>query len=281
VRDEVLVHGGYSELANWLGLNRPKTVWEWIHDSQGPVSAFLSTLAGSDQDNIDSLRLQVRLDEPVFDGASGTISDEQMASIDGTIGTINHGANVTHSMADMAPLDGAIGTPPWREWHSLKHVNPSSTTQEKITPTTPNTAAVVPPPRWDLKKLLVQNHVHPKVTKELLHKNVSPRTFISWLLYACSPAGEGINNPLAYALASLREESVQEPGNAYDQLAALPPKELIKLARWSIERASNKYDLRNVSSGNPTWDSVMKASTRHNLLLTYLVEVTEKEKNPK
>jgi chromosomal replication initiator protein len=280
VRDEVLVHGGYPELANWLGLNRPKTVWEWIHDSQGPVSAFLSTPVGSDQDNIDSLRLQVRLDEPIFDGASGTISDTQMASIDGAIGTIGPGANDTHSMADMAPLDGAIGTPFWREWHSLKHLNPSSTSQERTTPTTQNEAAVVPPPRWDLKKLLIQNHVHPKVTKELLNKNISPQTFISWLLYACSPAGEGINNPLAYALASLREESTQGPGKAYDQLAALPPKELIKLVHWSMERASDKYSLQKASSGNPTWDSVMKASTRHSLLFTYLVGVTEEE-NPK
>jgi hypothetical protein len=131
-----------------------------------------------------------------------------------------------------------------------------------------------------LKKLLIQNHVHPKVTKELLNKNISPQTFISWLLYACSPAGEGINNPLAYALASLREESTQGPGKAYDQLAALPPKELIKLVHWSMERASDKYSLQKASSGNPTWDSVMKASTRHSLLFTYLVGVTEEE-NPK
>ena len=33
-RNQVIVSGGWSEIANWLGLNRPKTVWEWLHGNQ-------------------------------------------------------------------------------------------------------------------------------------------------------------------------------------------------------------------------------------------------------
>ena len=73
VRDEVLVRGGYEELADWLGLNRSKTVWEWIRDNDSPVSAFVAVLPGIARDEANSLRLRVRLDEPIFDGASDTI----------------------------------------------------------------------------------------------------------------------------------------------------------------------------------------------------------------
>ena len=115
--------------------------------------------------------------------------------------------------------------------------------------------------------MLVQAHVHPKVTKDLLAKKASVQAFVSWLLYACSPAGEGIKNPLAYALASLREDVSRGPGGAFDLLAALPPVELIRLVCWSVKRGSRKYDFKDDSSGNPAWDKTMGASERHGILL--------------
>jgi hypothetical protein len=173
-------------------------------------------------------------------------------------------------MAEMAPLDGAVGTLKWREWHSLKHLNTDSNTQERISPTTQDTPAAAPS-SWVLRKILVQARVHPKVTKDLLAKNASVQAFVSWLLYACSPAGEGIKNPLAYALASLREDVSRGPGSAFDQIATLPPVELIRLIRWSVKRASRKCDFTSDSSGNKTWDKTMEASERHGILLAILL----------
>jgi hypothetical protein len=270
VREEVLVRDGYEELADGLGLNRSKTVWEWIRDDKGPVSAFLAVLPSSERDDATSLRLRVRLEEPIFDGASDTIRLAQVAPTDGADDTIKHGANDTHRMAEMAPLDGAVGTLKWREWHSLKHLNTDSNTQEKITPTTQDASAAAPS-SWVLRKILVQARVHPKVTKDLLAKNASVQAFVSWLLYACSPAGEGIKNPLAYALASLREDMSRGPGGAFDQLAVLPPVELIRLVQWSIKRASRKYDFTADSSGNEVWDRTMGVSERHGILLAILL----------
>jgi hypothetical protein len=270
IREEVLVRGGYAELADWLGLNRPKTIWEWIRDDRGPVSAFLCVLPCHDRDEVDSLRLQVRLEEPIFDGVSDTNRAAEVASLNGVDGTIKSGANGTHSMAELAPMDGAGGTLKWREWHSLKHLNTDSNTQERITPTTEGTPAAVPS-SWVLRKILIRSHVHPIVTKSLLAKNASVRVFVSWLLYACSPAGKGIQCPLAYALASLRDYPDRSPGGAFDQLAALPPAELIRLVRWSVKRASRKYDLTDNSSGNPVWDKTMGSSERHGILLEVLI----------
>jgi hypothetical protein len=290
IREEVLVHGGYAELADWLGLNRPKTIWEWIRDDHGPVSAFLCVLPCQDQDDMDSVRLRVRMEEPIFDGAVGTKSTPHKASDKGADDTIRSGANGTHTMAEMAPLDGAGGTVVWREWHGLKHLNTSQNTSERITSTTQDSlvvavpsscpVGVVPaalrrggtmPHRWVLRKILIRSHVHPKVMKDLLAKNASVRMFVSWLLYACSPAGEGIQNPLAYALASLRDYPDRSPGSAYYQLAALHPAELVRLIYWSVTRASHKYDFQTTSSGSELWDKAMGALERHAILLTILL----------
>jgi len=131
VREEVLVRGGYTELADWLGLNRPKTIWEWIRDVQGPVSAFVCILPNLDQDDADSMRLRVRMEEPIFEGASDTIRMAQLAPVGGADDTNRNGANGTNTMAEMAPLDGADGTFAWREWHGLKHLNSSPNTLKK------------------------------------------------------------------------------------------------------------------------------------------------------
>ena len=268
-RDQVLVRGGYGELADWLGLSRPKTIWEWIRDENGPVSAFACVLPSDEKDEPDALRLCVRLDEPIFDGADDNHKMAQMAPQDGAPDTINSGADDTHSLAGMAPIDGANGTAGWREWHRLKHLSTDSNTQENNTTTTQNPAAV--PSSWVLRKLLIQSRVHSKVTKELLAKNASVQAFISWLLFACSKTGEGIKSPLAYALASLREDPARGSGGAYDHLAALPPAELIQLVRWSVQRASNKYSLDKHSCGNDLWEATMGASERHKVLLAILL----------
>jgi len=278
VREDVLVRGGYTELADWLGLNRPKTIWEWIRDVYGPVSAFLCVLPGQDQDDVDSMRLRVRMEEPIFDGASGTIRMAYLAPSGGADDTIRNGANGTNTMAEMAPLGGANGTFAWREWHCLKHLNSSPNTPKRITPTTKDGPAVAVPPSWVLRKILIQSRVHPKVMKDLLEKNASVHAFVSWLLYAFSPAGEGIQNPLSYALASLRDNPDRCPGGAYDRLAALPPAEFVRLIHWYINRVSRKYELQSTSSGNELWEKTVGASERIAILLAILLgeqETTE------
>lgn len=270
VRDEVLVHGGYAELAAWLDLARPKTVWEWLRDPDGPVTAFVAVLPPLPGDDPDALRLKVRLDEPIFGGANGTIEMAQLTPLDGEDGTINAGAVGTIKMAEMAPLNGADGTKEWRKWHSLKHLNTSTNTLEAHSTTQADPAEVLPS-SWVLRKILVQNRAHPRVTKDLLAANASTRAFVSWLLFACSPAGEGIKNPFAYAIASLQDDVETGAGRAYDTLAALPPSELIGLVRWSVGKASRSYDFANQTSGNQIWDETMGSSNRHAILLAVLL----------
>jgi len=271
VRDEVLIRGGYGELADWMGMNRPKTIWEWFREESGAMGAFLAILPVQEKDEPNSLRLRIRLEEPIFAGANDTIRMAQVSLSDGADDTNKPGADGTHRMAQMAPLNGTDGTAAWREWHSLKHLNTSQNTSERITPTTSDRPAAVVPSSWNLRKILVQGRVHPKVRADLLARNSSVQAFVSWLLYACSPAGDGIQSPLAYALASLRDAPDQGSGGAYDHLAALPPRELVCLLRWSVKQAGQKYCFDREESGNDTWDKTMGFSERHGILLSILL----------
>src|SRR5215475_14368338 len=105
---------------------------------------------------------------------------QQMTPFDGGDGTIKDGAVGTHSVAEMAPLDGADGTKEWRKWHSLKLLNTSTNTLEAHSTTQADPAEVLPS-SWVLRKLLVQNRAHPRVTKDLLAANASAKAFVSWL----------------------------------------------------------------------------------------------------
>jgi hypothetical protein len=261
VRDEVVIRGGYAELASWLGLSRPKTIWEWVRDAKGAVSAFVAVLPLQEGDEPDALRLKIRLDEPLFDGAIDTIKLAQVALSNGAVDTIN--------VAQMSPLNGANDTDGWRKWHSLKHLSTDLNTCKAHSTTEAETVAV--PTHWVLRKLLVQNNAHPKIVKEMLAANASVQAFVSWVLFACSHAGEGINNPVAYALASLKEDPERGAGRAYDTLAALPPNELVPLIRWAVNKAGDKYAFTDQTSGNCLWDESMGASERHRLLLDILL----------
>ena len=259
VRDEVLVRGGYPELADWLGIARPKTIWEWIRDGKGAVGAFIAVQSLHAGDEPDALRLKVRLDEPLFDGASDTIRMAQMSLANGGDDTIN--------LAQMTPLDGAVDTDEWRKWHSIKLLNTDSSTYKTHSTTSPEPVAV--PENWNLQKLLVQNNAHPRVTKELLAKNVSVQRFLSWILFACSPSGKNISSPISFAISSLRQDESRGAGKIYEFLAALYPAELIEL----IRRSCNPFgSFSNAGSNNTKlWEKTMGHSGNHEILLKILI----------
>ena len=80
---------------------------------------------------------------------------------------------------------------------------------------------------WDVNRILEINHVHPKLRKKLT--GVDAHWLLSWLLYAMSQAGRGIEQPLNYALDRLSRTPGKGVGGAYDAFANLPPAELIDL----------------------------------------------------
>ncbi len=41
-RSTTIVNGGYAEIANWLGLSRPKTIYEWLNDKRSLFRCYVS-----------------------------------------------------------------------------------------------------------------------------------------------------------------------------------------------------------------------------------------------
>jgi hypothetical protein len=116
----------------------------------------------------------------------------------------------------------------------LNTLNTHLNTQEKTPPTTQELAGGR---RWDLKSLLQENEIHPRVRKELLESQASAQAFVSWVLYAMSPSSGKLTDPLGYAISRLRDDPKRAARGAFSQLAALSPDELRKL----FEMPQGKY----------------------------------------
>jgi hypothetical protein len=113
--------------------------------------------------------------------------------------------------------------------NTIKH---QLNTYTRITSTTENANAGATtdiPDFWELKILMEQNDVHPKVQRELLEAQASVHAFVSWVLYAASPMSGRLSDPLGYALSRLREHPLKEARGTFRQLADLPPVELLEL----------------------------------------------------
>jgi hypothetical protein len=112
----------------------------------------------------------------------------------------------------------------------------TNTTKNQESPQNPRLAAQNPgrsgsQAYWDWDSLVARNGVTLAMSKKLLIANKKAgqdisrlcRSFVSWLLYAYSADGRGIEKPVANALARLNENIYSTAGGDFNRLAALPP----------------------------------------------------------
>ncbi len=109
---------------------------------------------------------------------------------------------------------------------------------------------------WNVSDLLIRNRVSAKNQKLLLDKGLTAQAFISWLIYAASPAGSGIRDPIAHAISRLIQAPARGAGGAYDQLAHIPMSELVDLLATEL---SGGYSI------HPTWRKAMQGTPRARL----------------
>ena len=120
-------------------------------------------------------------------------------------------------------------------------------------------------PAWDLPGLFARNpEIQSNYQKMLLDQKASPNAFISWLIYAASSRGKGITRPAQFAASKLMESTQAGASNAYDRLAALPPKALYELIESEL---SDIEPGRTVpQEGCADWHSVMSNAPTERLL---------------
>jgi hypothetical protein len=291
-RNRVKVKGGYSEIANWLGMSRPKTIWEWFNEKNGPkhsepemfknlvVRVYMREVAGpKSEDFVRSSRtFEVLIEDLPHKILEAALTDD-LAGL-----TTGRGATFTIGMAQITDHRGAtfsIGVTPLGHYlgatfsivmaliahHSggtcivkssltlkpnsqtLKPLtlNPQplsepETTPELTLPATGKGGRVGNMAFWDFDFLLSNNSVNPGSKVNLLRTNkkfgrniASLSTgFVSWLLYAYSPAGSKISDPIGLAVKRLCENVSAGAGGDFNRLAKLNPYALKSLFDMDI-----------------------------------------------
>jgi hypothetical protein len=269
-REKVVFPGGYLEMAALAGIARYKTVQEWFSpdwkaaDKGGDIGRFFSELTGqippADLRTASLPRVyKVLLDEPLLDADGGIKPDAN-----GGIMADADGGNKQTPMAGLVDADGGIMVD--ANGGVKNTLNTPKNTKKKTTATTqhtPNPAAGMDAPLfWELKPLLQRNLVHPRVQRELLEMEASVQGFISWVLFACSPAAARLSEPLGYALSQVRADPLSSAGNPFDRFACLPPVELLHLIDSTPLTPSQRYSKKSEHPLWPAWKAAMGERNR-------------------
>ena len=260
-RDLCTVQGGYSEIASWLGIARPLTVYEWFYGRSNkkakepgklrfPVtSAYLTVLdqgkATSFVEGARSFRVLLNDVPPEIVQAAIESDDDLYAdfSIVFTQFAEDHYATFSIVFTQFAEDLYAI----FRVFKTLNPLinpkplegNPPSARirRKKKADATGKKAGVGSAVYWDLYFLLANNAVSSKKQTELHKKGASGETFAAWLLYAKSAAGAGLRDRtgISNAIARTLESPRGGPGGAASELAKLPPHRLKAILECDLE----------------------------------------------
>jgi len=117
---------------------------------------------------------------------------------------------------------------------SLKDKDTSSTQDSSISQNDPSSQSVAvvtdSEGNWSLDKLLAR--ADKKNRSVLIEQEKSAIPFVSWLIHGASQSS--IQNPYSLAIAKLKENPGISAGGASDRLAAIPPRELVRLIEHSF-----------------------------------------------
>ncbi len=326
-RNRVVVKGGYAEIASWLGINRVKTVWEWLVQKKGgkyvnSVFRLYVCESANERDFENRSRTFYVLLEEIAtemleafatgkglvaellaDGANFSlgmaqftndtafhigmaefsVSDGAIFSHDMAEFSAHLGANFSLGMADFSVPLGANCTvkssltlKPNSQTPRPNSRNPQpspevETETEPVQPATGKSGGMGNMAFWDFDFLTSNNSVNPGGKGNLLKTNkkfgrsISDLSggFVSWLLYAYSPAGSKISDPVGLAIKRLCENVSAGAGGDFNRLAKLHPYAL---------RALFDADMADMDSGESLEAGIYKLNF-HDLQTIYKREL--------
>ena len=280
-RNRVTVKGGYAEIAGWLGMARPRTVWDWFNEKQGPqhsepgmfknpvVRVFMREVAGAKREDFarSPRAFEVLIEDLPHEILEAALTDDLAALSSGRDATFMIGmtpladhrdATCTIVMTRFAHyLDATFTIVVTLFAHyrdatcivkSSLTLKPNSQTLKPITLNPQPSAEAKPEPEtqepaagmsgrvgnmafWDFDFLVSNNSVNPGSKVNLLRtnkkfgRNIAALStgFVSWLLYAYSPTGAKVSDPVGLAVKRLCENVSAGAGGDFNRLAKLNP----------------------------------------------------------
>lgn len=275
-RNRVVVTGGYEEIAEWIGLlgsRRARTIWDWLNEkySSGhkdvgkykyPISRVYIAEVAKDEKQLEFVTQQrifnVLIDEIPLEllEISLTNPNDATFSIAMTRFSEANGATFSIGMTRLSYPNDALFSiamtrfsesidATFRVFKALKLLKPNplnslnTTTRENAGQSAPG-VVVNFPSGWVLDRLIQGKVISQKILKTIRGGN--GRALVSWLLYALSPAGKGLESPWNYALSRLAMDPQCGAGGKYDELADVPPTALIGLAQLAYKSRLSPYD---------------------------------------
>jgi len=275
-RNRIVVTSGYEEIAEWIGLSgsrRARTIWDWLNEkySSGhkdagkykyPISRVYIAEAAKDEkqlefatqqrifnvliDEIPLELLEISLTNPndaLFSIAMTRFAEANDATFSIGMTRFSYPNDATFSIA-MTRFSESIDAT-FRVFKALKLLKPNplnslnTTTRENEGQNAPGVVVNLPS-GWVLDRLLQGRVVSQKILKTIRGGN--GKALVSWLLYALSPAGKGLESPWNYALSRLAMDPQCGAGGKYDELADVPPAALIGLAHQAYKGRLSPYD---------------------------------------
>ena len=244
--------GGLGELAERLGTSE-KSVRRWLDDPAFCTFAKMQNLDGLELPESwprQTAIFDIRSTEPGQEECDAVKSGQN----DTRVGTkCDTGWDkVRH---DLGQSETRLGTKCDTGWDKMRHdLGQNDTRLKRFIKLQPRSNKIQESPQatrqnsaqkpgvgsrayWDWDDLMSKNSVSMPMSKKLLIANKKAErdisrlchNFVSWMLYAYSEAGRGVNNPVSNALARLQENTFSGAGGDFERLAALTPRELKSL----------------------------------------------------
>jgi hypothetical protein len=272
-RNRVTVKGGYAEIAGWLGMSRPRTVWDWFNEKNGPkheqpgmlknpvVRVFMREMPGAKSEDFarSPRSFEVLLEDLPHEILEAALTDNFAGLTSGRDATFSIGMtrfaghrDATFSIA-MTPLAHYLDATFTIVVTLLAHHHDATCIVKSSLTLKPNPLALKTQPSpegesepesaagksggmgnmafWDFDFLIQNNSVNPGGKIKMLKANKDfgrsiadlSGGFVSWLLYAYSPTGAKVSDPVALAVKRLCENVNAGAGGDFNRLAKLTP----------------------------------------------------------
>ena len=279
-RNCVTVKGGYAEIAGWLGMSRPRTIWDWFNQKNSPkhsepgmlknpvVRVFMREVYGPKSEDFAR---SPRTFEVLIEDLPHEILE---AALTNNLAGLTCGRDATYTigmtpLADHLDATFSIVVTPFAHYldatfmivmthladqhdatcivKSSLTLKPNSQTLKPLTLNSQPSQEMIGPVEtqpqtcrsgkvgnmafWDFDFLTSNNSVNPGGKINLLKTNKKfgrsisdlSNGFVSWLLYAYSPAGSKVSDPVGLAIKRLCENVSAGAGGDFNRLAKLNP----------------------------------------------------------